>query len=112
MAMGREAQLAAKRAWVTRAMRQLPIETRPILAPAADQGYRLRARLLLRDGRLGFAAAGSHHGSQPSTCPVLLPELSRVLFERCQSLSPRSARAGRFPASRAGITGSRRSIWP
>lgn len=94
MAMGREAQLAAKQAWVTRAMRQLPIETRPILAPAADQGYRLRARLLLRDGRLGFAAAGSHHGSQPSTCPVLLPALSRVLFERCQVLIPALGEGG------------------
>lgn len=94
MAMGREAQLAAKQAWVTRAMRQLPIETRPILAPAAAQGYRLRARLLLRGGRLGFAAAGSHHGSQPSACPVLLPELSRALFERCQVLVPALGEGG------------------
>jgi 23S rRNA (uracil1939-C5)-methyltransferase len=49
------------------------------VAPSADEGYRMRARLHLRDGRAGFFREGSHElcdvrGTRqllPATCDVL-----------------------------------------
>lgn len=80
MALDRSAQLAAKQAWVTRALRMLPVQILPILDPAPALGYRLRARLVVRGGRLGFAGARSHRAADMQTCPVLVPALDRVLL--------------------------------
>jgi len=92
MAGARPAQLRAKEDWVRRALRPsklaIPVEILPILAPTSDLGYRLRARLVVRQGRLGFAGARSHRSSAIATCPVLVPELGRVLFGRCAGLAP------------------------
>lgn len=94
MATTRAAQLATKQAWVTRALRQLSVEVRAILAPAAPLGYRQRARVVIRGGRPSFAAAGSHRGATPTTCPVLEPRLSQVIFERSQALWPMLGEGG------------------
>jgi len=82
MALSRPAQLVAKQSWVARALRQLAVELRPILAPAEPLGYRLRARLVVRAGQLSFAAAASHRGAVLTACPVLAPELAQVLLSR------------------------------
>lgn len=90
MAVARPSQLAAKESWVRRALRKLPppLEILPILAPAPDLGYRLRARVEVRGGRLGFAGARSHRVTEISACPVLVPSLERALFGGCAPLAP------------------------
>lgn len=90
MAVRIEAQLAAKEAWVRRALRKSTSAANilPILAPTAELGYRLRARLMVRDGKLGYASARSHHGVFIASCAVLLPALDRVLFGRLGALVP------------------------
>lgn len=87
MAVARPAQLRAKESWVRRALRKLPAPILPILAPAPDLGYRLRARLEVRHGRLGFAGARSHRSVEIARCPVLVPALERALFEGCAPLA-------------------------
>lgn len=94
MALSRPAQLEAKQAWVQRALRQISVTVRPIVAPAADQGYRLRARLVVRDGHLSFAAAGSHRGVDLSACLILDPALEHVLLRRCRSLASQLGEGG------------------
>jgi 23S rRNA (uracil1939-C5)-methyltransferase len=101
MALAGDAQRAAKQAWVARALRGLAVEIRPILAPAALLGYRGRARMVVRDGRLSFAAAGSHRGAAPTACPVLVPRLQRVLLECSAALVPQLGEGG----SLAGLAG-------
>ncbi len=44
-------------------------------------GYRSRARLLARDGAVGFRARGSHQLCPLEACPVLAPELEAGLKE-------------------------------
>ena len=87
MALSRPAQLAAKQSWVERALRKLAVEVRPILAAAEPLGYRLRARLVVRGGRLSFAAAGSHRGAALSACPVLVPALEHALLHNSDELA-------------------------
>lgn len=92
MSVSRAAELREKEAWVRRALRpsklQVPVEIRPILAPTSDLGYRLRARLVVRDGQLGYAGARSHRGVAIASCKVLVPALDRVLFGRLARLTP------------------------
>lgn len=80
MHVARPAQLQAKQEWVRRAVRHSGAEVLPILAPTPPLGYRVRARLLVRAGRLGFASARSHHGVPVARCPVLAPALAAVLL--------------------------------
>lgn len=101
MALTTDAQLAAKQSWVERALRRLPVEILPILSPAPSLGYRQRARLVVRDGRLSFAAAGSGRGAAPVTCPVLEPRLARALLSACRPLVPALGEGG----SLAGLAG-------
>jgi 23S rRNA (uracil1939-C5)-methyltransferase len=95
MAVSRPAQLQAKEDWVRRALRPEKlghaVQILPILDAAPALGYRLRARLVVRNGQLGFAGARSHRGVRIDTCAVLVPALDRVLFsgpKSCARLAP------------------------
>lgn len=88
MHVGRTAQLRAKEAWVRRALRKTGAEILPILAPASELGYRVRARLTVRDGQLAFAGARSHRAVAVARCPVLDPLLQTALLVRGRELAP------------------------
>jgi 23S rRNA (uracil1939-C5)-methyltransferase len=66
---------------VRRALRHTGAEVLPILAPTPALGYRVRARLHVRDGRLGYASARSHRGAALTRCPVMHPALASVLLD-------------------------------
>jgi len=87
MAVARPGQLRAKESWVRRALRKLPATILPILAPTPELGYRLRARLEVRHGRLGFAGSRSHNSVDIARCPVLVPALEQALFAGCAPLA-------------------------
>jgi 23S rRNA (uracil1939-C5)-methyltransferase len=88
MHVSRAAQLRAKQAWVQRALRQTGAEVLPILAPTPELGYRVRARLVVHDGRLGFAGARSHRSVAVVACPVMDPLLAEVLLGQGSRLAP------------------------
>lgn len=88
MHVSRAAQLRAKESWVRRALRKSGAEVLPILAPASELGYRVRARLTVRDGQLGFVGARSHQLVAVALCPVLEPRLERALLVRGRELAP------------------------
>jgi 23S rRNA (uracil1939-C5)-methyltransferase len=92
MAVNRQAQLLAKADWVRRALRPsrlgTDVEVAPIAAPPPPLAYRLRARLVVRGGRLGFSGARSHRGVAIARCAVLVPALDRVLFTHGPRLVP------------------------
>lgn len=101
MHLARPAQLGAKEAWVRRALRNCGAEVLPILAPTPELGYRVRARLSVRGGRLGFASGRSHRGVAIERCVVLEPTLDAVLFGR----APAIAAALGEGATLAGLVG-------
>jgi 23S rRNA (uracil1939-C5)-methyltransferase len=77
-----DAQRAAKAGFVRDTLRRIagvdwpaPIEVRQRHA----LGYRTRARLQCRDGRVGFFARGSHDVVDVDECPVLAPALNAAL---------------------------------
>ncbi|MFO0577887.1 MAG: TRAM domain-containing protein [Polyangia bacterium] len=88
MHVSRAAQLRAKQAWVQRALRQTGAEVLPILAPTPELGYRVRARLVVHDGRLGFAGARSHRSVAVAACPVMDPLLEAALLGQGGRLAP------------------------
>lgn len=88
MHVSRAAQLRAKEAWVRRALRNSGAEVLPIVAPASELGYRVRARLTVRDGQLGFVGARSHRVVSVARCPVLDPRLEHALLTRGRELAP------------------------
>ena len=51
----------------------LPLRSAPDVIGSPEQGYRMRARLHARDGRLGFFREGSHDLCDPVTTGQLLP---------------------------------------
>jgi 23S rRNA (uracil1939-C5)-methyltransferase len=56
-------------------------ELPPFTACPRPYGYRLRARLLVEGGRVGFRRRASHALCAVGSCPVLLPELEARLAE-------------------------------
>lgn len=101
MHVSRQAQLQAKEDMVRRALRHTGAEILPILAPTPDLGYRLRARLVLRGGHLGFQAARSHRVAEVRACPVLHPALAGALFGAqgaAQALRPALGEEGTLAA--------------
>lgn len=88
MHVSRAAQLRAKQAWVQRALRQTGAEVLPILAPTPELGYRVRARLVVHEGRLGFAGARSHRSVAVAACPVMDPLLEAALLGHGSRLAP------------------------
>lgn len=81
-------QLAAKETWIKHALRRHAPVVLPMLAPTPSEGYRLRARLVVRDGQLSYAEWRSSRGVPISSCLVLEPALARVLFGPAQRLVP------------------------
>jgi 23S rRNA (uracil1939-C5)-methyltransferase len=65
------------------------IEVRQIAAPAGELGYRVRARMTARGGKLGFAARRSHEIVDVETCPALEPALDAALRRARASLKLR-----------------------
>jgi 23S rRNA (uracil1939-C5)-methyltransferase len=80
-----DAQRAAKRAIVERALRPTGVEVVidvvvEVLAASAPFGYRDRAKLAVgAGGRLGFRGRRSHEVVDVPACPLLGPELGRAL---------------------------------
>ena len=53
---------------------RIPLSTRPIVIGSPEHGYRMRARLHARDGRLGFYREGTHDLCSVEATGQLLPE--------------------------------------
>lgn len=105
MQIDRPAQLRAKEELLRSALRHSAAAIRPILAPTADLGYRVRARFVQRGGRLGFQAGRSHDVAPVSTCPVLVPALDRALQQAGAALSRALGEEGML-AGLCGVDGA------
>ncbi len=53
---------------------RVPLPAPPQVVASPERGYRMRARLHARDGRLGFVREGTHHLCDPALTGQLLPE--------------------------------------
>ena len=53
---------------------RLPLEQPPAVVPSPECGYRMRARLHVREGRLGFFREGTHQLCDPAGTGQLLPD--------------------------------------
>ncbi|HET9990885.1 MAG TPA: TRAM domain-containing protein [Kofleriaceae bacterium] len=73
------AQLAAKHAIVTNALRKVIAKVDPIVAPAPPYGWRRRARFHVEGGAIGLYKTASHQVVALAACPQLEPALDRVL---------------------------------
>jgi len=89
------AQVRAKAAILRSAIERIgrlacpdPLPFHPSPSPYA---YRLRARLLLEDGRVGYRRRRSHSVCDTRACPILVPELEAAI----PSLAHEAARGGR-----------------
>lgn len=58
---------------------KMPLGSAVPVAPSREDGYRMRARLQIENGRLGFYREGSHDLCDPATTGQLLPETTRAL---------------------------------
>jgi 23S rRNA (uracil1939-C5)-methyltransferase len=52
---------------------RLPLAERPVVMASPEHGYRMRARLHVRDGRIGFYLEGSHELCDATSTGQLLP---------------------------------------
>jgi 23S rRNA (uracil1939-C5)-methyltransferase len=78
--VSRAAQLEAKHAIVTNALRQLPgLAVEEVLDPAPPYGWRRRTRFHVHGGKVGLYAHGSHDLIPIAHCPQLEPELDAAL---------------------------------
>jgi 23S rRNA (uracil1939-C5)-methyltransferase len=82
------AQLEAKRAILRDALARVAgVDERTLAAPVEvapspeAYGTRSRARLLFREGRVGFRRGRSHELVATSECPILAPSLARALAQ-------------------------------
>lgn len=79
------AQLEAKRRILADALSRIggiPLaDTPPFTGSPRPYGYRLRARLRVEGGRVGYRLKASHALCAVDSCPVLLPELEARLGE-------------------------------
>jgi 23S rRNA (uracil1939-C5)-methyltransferase len=74
--VARPAQLAAKQAIASTALRRLEgLAIHPIEDPAPALGWRRRARFHVAGGRTGLFALGSHRVLPIASCPQLVPAL-------------------------------------
>ena len=80
-------QLAAKQQIVERALRNLGVEVEPIVASPQTLGYRGRATLSVRHGKLGFFGRRSHEVVEIERCIALEPALDRALARASDGLS-------------------------
>ncbi len=72
----------------------IPFDQPIPVSPSPERGYRMRARLHARAGRLGFFREGTHHLCDPATTGQLLPETDRLVGEIADLV-----RAGRLPGA-------------
>jgi tRNA/tmRNA/rRNA uracil-C5-methylase (TrmA/RlmC/RlmD family) len=79
------AQVAAKAAILEDALRRIghlalpgPIEVVPC---PIEYGYRIRTRVRVERGRVGYRQRRSHHLAPTTRCPILAPALERALVE-------------------------------
>lgn len=75
----RPAQLAAKQAIVSGALRKLDVRIHPIADPAPPYGWRRRARFHVAGGQVGLYAYGSRELVPIAHCPQLVPALDAAL---------------------------------
>ncbi len=77
------AQLEAKRAMLREALARVagltPPEPLEVVPSPEPYGTRTRARLLFREGRVGYRRAGSHALVATDRCPILAPALEGAL---------------------------------
>jgi 23S rRNA (uracil1939-C5)-methyltransferase len=74
---------------------RLPLEREVPVLPSPETGYRMRARLHVRGGRLGFFREGTHDLCEAGPTGQLLPETGAALAalaERLRRASPRAVR--------------------
>lgn len=104
------AQLEAKRAILGDALRRIGghrLDRPPdVMASPDAYGYRSRARVLSRDGEVGFRAPRSHALCAVAQCPVLDPAVESSL-DRVARTSPRDGRLREWEIS-IGTDGSAR----
>jgi len=67
-------------------------DPRPIVASPASFGYRIRCRLHVRGGRVGYLRRGSHELEAISTCGLLAPELERLALAVAAAVERRPIR--------------------
>ena len=58
---------------------RLPLPADPRVTGSEERGYRMRARLHVRGGRVGFFREGTHDLCDPATTGQLLPQTTEVL---------------------------------
>jgi 23S rRNA (uracil1939-C5)-methyltransferase len=99
-------QLAAKEEILREALARIGGQALPerieIEPSPSPYGYRGRARLLVRQGRVGFRGRRSHRPVATESCPILLPELE----ERRRELAARPPVDGEWELA-AGVAGVR-----
>lgn len=74
-----DAQREAKTARLAKVLADSPLADQLDILLAKDTGYRHRARLSYRQGRLGFRAEGSHEVVDIGHCPILVSVLNQAL---------------------------------
>jgi 23S rRNA (uracil1939-C5)-methyltransferase len=83
-------QLALKSAIVSDAFRRIARITlpEPAVSPSPETGYRLRARLHVRNGRAGFFREGTHDWCDAGPTGQLLPESLAAAADAVRALGP------------------------
>jgi tRNA/tmRNA/rRNA uracil-C5-methylase (TrmA/RlmC/RlmD family) len=64
------------------------------IAPSPERGYRMRARLHLRGGRVGFFLEGTHQVCDAAMTGQLLPAATRAVLVVAESLAAAGLRGG------------------
>jgi 23S rRNA (uracil1939-C5)-methyltransferase len=81
----------------------------PLVAPSAERGYRLRARLHVRDGRVGFFLEGTHTLCDARATGQLTPEALDAAESIVGTLGPRATDCEALVVSE-NVDGSERVI--
>jgi 23S rRNA (uracil1939-C5)-methyltransferase len=72
---------------------RLPLEAPVAIEPSPDHGYRMRARLHVADGTIGFYREGTHDICDAGSTRQLLPETDQVIAALSRRLSVRPGAA-------------------
>ena len=70
---------------------RLPLDTTPAIEPSPESGYRLRARLHVRNGRAGFYREGTHVLCQAGPTGQMVPAATEAIDRLMAALGPRAA---------------------
>jgi len=105
----RAAQLAAKHAIVTSALRKLEIAIEPMLDAAPAYGWRRRARFHVEDGKVGLYALGSRRVIPLAHCPQLEPALDAALHAVIEAAPPDGELA--LLRARHGVVVGSERVW-